>query len=208
MATRTPVARPRRFHDLFYESTDSVSVSWKDGRCVISRGLREGAGVRWLDSSGVVQFRSLDDPTRERISAALGEMGVHEASPCPDMSWSSAWRRRDADGGPAGRRPGGATDWSVTETGECDEGSGSGAPGPPGSSCAPVPIDSKEIDVYLAYLHEAVEGLEAESGDDEARSTAAEIHLYRQRIFHESENGDQTDERGGVRVELRVSSRD
>src|SRR5437867_8886066 len=117
MATLTPIAQSRGSHDLFFESTDSVSVSWKDGGCVIRRGLREGAGVRWRDRSGAVQFRSLDDPTRERISTALVEMGGHQASRRPDMDsihagrrldadWRLARRRLNADRRPEGRRPG------------------------------------------------------------------------------------------------------
>src|SRR2546428_1885793 len=105
MATLTPVTRPCQSHDLFFESTDSVSVSWKDGGCVVTRGLREGAGVRWLDRSGAVQFRSLDDPTRERIRTALEEMGVHQASRRPEADGSRASRRPEADGSQAIRGP-------------------------------------------------------------------------------------------------------
>ena len=89
-----------------------------------------------------------------------------------------------------GRRPGSANHGAVEE-------SVSRAPGPP---------VSEEIAVCLAYVQEAATCLEAEAEDDATRSIAAEVHLYSQSIFHETENRAQTDYRGGVRVDQPLAS--
>ena len=91
--------------ELFVETSESVSIRWRDGSAEIAFGSRAGAGLRLRGRAGGILFRSLDDPSADGVAGAARSMlesDVPETQPCapgrsiappPDrVAAPSSWR--------------------------------------------------------------------------------------------------------------------
>lgn len=184
--SQIPFTSDGAFIDVFLESTESLAVTWRDGSASVERGFRSGAGGRWVRGDGGIGRRSFDGDSRERIDGFFGRSSsLLEKRPSESVGVSPRMNGTPSvlDPGPPG--------WS-------------GRNGPRDAVADRSPSDERDL---VAYLEEASAGVEAAlRGVDGIVEIFGRAQAYAQRIRVGNPDGQRTDDRGGVRIDLMARS--